>query len=60
MIAQHRRWLAAAGVAVAPQVAVEINPLWALDAAEIARKLKPGTKIERKTYFGESGPQVIG
>lgn len=51
MIAQHRRWLVAAGAKIAGDIAVEINPLWALDAAEVAQKIRPGTKIDRPTYF---------
>lgn len=38
MIALHRRWLEQAGARVAPGVAVEINPLFALDADEVALK----------------------
>lgn len=59
MMALHRRWLEAAGTQVAGGVKVEINPLWALDAGEIARKLRPGSKIDRHTYFGEDGPRVV-
>ena len=51
MIAQHRRWLEQAGASVAEGIAVEINPLWALDAAEVAEKVNPGTRIDRPTYF---------
>jgi UDP-N-acetylglucosamine/UDP-N-acetylgalactosamine diphosphorylase len=51
MIAQHRRWLAAAGARVDEGVAVEICPLWAADAAEVAAKLAPGTRVTRPTYF---------
>src|SRR5262249_28997485 len=32
MMAQHRQWLTAVGSKVADGVAVEISPLWALDA----------------------------
>lgn len=56
MIAQARRRLHAAGVEVRPNVAVEINPLWALDAAEIRTKLRAGTIIDRPTYFAPTGP----
>jgi UDP-N-acetylglucosamine/UDP-N-acetylgalactosamine diphosphorylase len=59
MIALHRRWLRDAGMQIAENVAVEINPLWALDAGEIARKMRPGTRIERNTYFSERGPVVV-
>jgi UDP-N-acetylglucosamine/UDP-N-acetylgalactosamine diphosphorylase len=59
MVALDRRRLQSAGMVVAPAIAVEINPLWALDAEEIARKLRPGTHVSRPTYFAQSGPQVI-
>jgi UDP-N-acetylglucosamine/UDP-N-acetylgalactosamine diphosphorylase len=51
MIAQHARWLRAAGAVVEEGVAVEINPLWALDAEEVARKIKPGLHVTQDTYF---------
>jgi UDP-N-acetylglucosamine/UDP-N-acetylgalactosamine diphosphorylase len=57
MVAQARRRLTEAGVRVKDGVTVEINPLWALDAAEIRSKLPEGTVIDRPTYFGELGPQ---
>jgi UDP-N-acetylglucosamine/UDP-N-acetylgalactosamine diphosphorylase len=51
MIAQHRRWLEAAGAAVAESAPVEICPLWALDAAETAAKIAPGTRVEKARFF---------
>jgi len=51
MVAQHRRWLEAAGAEVAAGVDVEICPLWALDAAEVAEKIEPGMKVTESTYF---------
>ncbi|HQU42448.1 MAG TPA: UDPGP type 1 family protein [Pirellulales bacterium] len=39
MIALHRRWLQQAGASVAPGIAVEISPLFALDAEETARRI---------------------
>jgi UDP-N-acetylglucosamine/UDP-N-acetylgalactosamine diphosphorylase len=53
LVALHSRWLRQAGAEVAPGVDVEISPLWALDAAEAARKLAPGTRIAKATYIGE-------
>jgi UDP-N-acetylglucosamine/UDP-N-acetylgalactosamine diphosphorylase len=50
MIAQHRRWLERAGAIVA-DVPVEISPLWALDAEEVAAKLPPGTRVTMPTFF---------
>jgi UDP-N-acetylglucosamine/UDP-N-acetylgalactosamine diphosphorylase len=52
-------WLGRAGVAVprtaagAAAVPVEISPLFALDADELARKLPPGTAISGPTYLAE-------
>ena len=51
MVAQHRRWLEAAGAEVADSVAVEISPLWALDREQVAEKIEAGTRIERTTFF---------
>jgi UDP-N-acetylglucosamine/UDP-N-acetylgalactosamine diphosphorylase len=51
MAAQHRRWLRRAGAEVAEEVAVEICPLWALDAEDVAAKIAPGTRITGPTYF---------
>ncbi|QDU31822.1 putative uridylyltransferase [Anatilimnocola aggregata] len=59
MMALHRRWLRAAGVQIADDVPVEINPLFAASPAEIAAKLPPGTSIEQPTYFSPAGPTVV-
>lgn len=56
MIEQARRRLRGADVAFPPDLAVEINPLWALDAEEIRAKLKPGASLSRPTYFAPDGP----
>ena len=45
------RLAAARGVEVADDVAVEINPLFALDAEELAGKVPAGTKIAAPTYL---------
>ena len=50
MTALHRGWLRRAGVEVADDVAVEINPLFALDAEELAAHVAAGTKIAAPTY----------
>jgi UDP-N-acetylglucosamine/UDP-N-acetylgalactosamine diphosphorylase len=54
-------WISRAGGAVARQpdgspMAVEISPLFALDAEELAGKLPPGTRIDEPAYFGEAIP----
>jgi UDP-N-acetylglucosamine/UDP-N-acetylgalactosamine diphosphorylase len=51
MTALHRRWLREAGVNVADYVPVEINPLWAGTVEEIKARLRPGTTIDKATYF---------
>lgn len=53
MVALHRQWLARAGVQVARGVDVEISPLFALDADELAAKLTANTRVTEPTYFHE-------
>ena len=50
--ALHRGWLRQAGVQVDDDVAVEVSPLYALDAEELRAKMRPGTRIVEPTYFG--------
>lgn len=57
--ALHRRWLREAGIEVADEVPVEINPLWASSPAEIAARLPRGTILDRPTYFSPEGPRVV-
>jgi UDP-N-acetylglucosamine/UDP-N-acetylgalactosamine diphosphorylase len=52
MLAQHRRWLEAAGAEVAEGAAIEISPLAALDADDLSERLagrKP--RIDKPTYL---------
>ncbi len=51
MIALHTAWLRRAGVEVAEGVSVEISPLYALDADELAEKIAPKTRVTENTYF---------
>jgi UDP-N-acetylglucosamine/UDP-N-acetylgalactosamine diphosphorylase len=51
MSAMHRGWLRRAGAEVADDVPVEISPLFALDAEELAAKLPRGTRVTEPTYF---------
>lgn len=51
MIALHRRWLEAAGTRIAPGVAVEISPLFALDADEVRQKAKLTGEVKESLYF---------
>ncbi len=57
IMALHRRWLRAAGLQVADDVPVEINPLFAASAAELAAKLPAGSIIDQPTYFDSQGPR---
>lgn len=54
MVAEHARWLRLAGVEVDDGVAVEISPGFALDAAQLAEKIQPGTRVTKPTYFCEN------
>jgi UDP-N-acetylglucosamine/UDP-N-acetylgalactosamine diphosphorylase len=51
MMALHREWLQQAGAHVADGVQVEISPLFALDADQLALRLDPGATITKDIYF---------
>ena len=51
MAALAREWLRQAGAEVDDEIAVEISPLFALDAEELAAKIQPGTRITMPRYF---------
>jgi UDP-N-acetylglucosamine/UDP-N-acetylgalactosamine diphosphorylase len=51
MVVQHRRWLDAAGTQVADGVAVEISPLWAMDAEGVRARADRPKRIETPTYL---------
>jgi UDP-N-acetylglucosamine/UDP-N-acetylgalactosamine diphosphorylase len=51
MVALHSEWLRRAGAEVPDEVPVEISPLFALDAEELAEKIRPGTRVTGPTYF---------
>jgi UDP-N-acetylglucosamine/UDP-N-acetylgalactosamine diphosphorylase len=53
MLDQHRGWLEQAGVRIAPEVPVEISPLWALDAAGVADRPDLPPSIDQPTYLRE-------
>jgi UDP-N-acetylglucosamine/UDP-N-acetylgalactosamine diphosphorylase len=53
MVSQHRRWLEAAGTRVAEGVAVEISPVWALDAEGVAERNDQPSVVDRPTYLRE-------
>jgi UDP-N-acetylglucosamine/UDP-N-acetylgalactosamine diphosphorylase len=54
---QAADWLTAAGATVprrpdgSAAVALEVSPLYALDAEELATRVRPGTQIDGPTYF---------
>ncbi len=58
LIGQAADWLGQAGIAVPrnalgnPAVALEVSPLFALDAEELARKVDRNLRIDRPTYLG--------
>lgn len=51
LLAQHRRWLVAAGAIVKDGVDVEISPLYALDAAQVAEHVKSEQLFEDSQYL---------
>ncbi len=51
MVALHTSWLRAAGCEVAAGVAVEISPLFAQNAQEVAARVGPGMVVTRPQYF---------
>ena len=48
----YREWLEQAGARVAEGVPLEISPLFAQDAAELARRIEPGLTVTQPRYFG--------
>jgi UDP-N-acetylglucosamine/UDP-N-acetylgalactosamine diphosphorylase len=51
MVALAAEWLRAAGAVVEPGLPVEISPLFALDAEELAGKIEPGLDVRKARYF---------
>jgi UDP-N-acetylglucosamine/UDP-N-acetylgalactosamine diphosphorylase len=51
MIAQHGKWLQAAGTKIADGTPVEISPLWALDAETAAARHDRPMIINKPTYL---------
>ncbi len=51
MIAEHTKWLLAAGTRVKEGVAVEISPLWALDAEGVAARPDRPAEINQAKYL---------
>lgn len=53
MLDMHRRWLEAAGAHIGKSVDVEIGPLYALDATEVAQRIEPGQSFDESTYLSQ-------
>jgi UDP-N-acetylglucosamine/UDP-N-acetylgalactosamine diphosphorylase len=51
MVDQHRRWLTAAGAKVAPDAMVEIDPVLAVDAEEVARHVSAGQEFQGNVFL---------
>lgn len=51
MVDRDAKLLRDAGAKIADGVAVEVSPLWALDATEAAAKVRRGHEITEATYF---------
>jgi hypothetical protein len=51
MIALHADWLRAAGCEVPHGVPVEISPLFAQNAQELATRIRPGMTVTQARYF---------
>lgn len=51
LLAQHRSWLEAAGAKVAEGVQVEISPLYAQNAEEVAERIQPGQEFNESQYL---------
>jgi len=54
MIALHAEWLQAAGAEMAPGVPVEIGPLFALEADDLAGKIPTGLRVTQPMFFDGS------
>ena len=54
MIRLHTDWLQSAGAVVAPGTAVEISPLFSLEAADLRGKITAGQIIKEPTFFAAS------
>ncbi len=52
LIRLDQGWLREAGVIVDDQTAVEISPLFALDADDVRAKVAGGTRVTQPTFFG--------
>lgn len=51
MIEQHKRWLRACGATVTKGIPIEISPLYALDAEQLAKRIDRAKVFEKPTYL---------
>lgn len=51
MVDQHCEWLTEAGAKVEEGVAVEIDPVWGVDAGEVAKRVDSSTTYTEATYL---------
>lgn len=58
MLAQHHRWLTAAGAKIASGVDVEISPLFALDAQRVSERIRPGQQFDQSQYLSDDSPPM--
>ena len=54
MIRLHTEWLQSAGAVVAPETAVEISPLFALEASDLRGKISASQTVKAPTFFDAS------
>lgn len=51
MLDQHRRWLEESGAQLGPNAKVEIDPLYAIDAEELSRRVSEGERFDSSVYL---------
>ena len=60
LLALHRGWLEAAGATIAEGADVEISPLVARDAEQLAERIETGLHIAETTHFTPGAPGLAG
>jgi UDP-N-acetylglucosamine/UDP-N-acetylgalactosamine diphosphorylase len=58
LISLHTDWLRRAGATVQNGTPVEISPLWALDASQVAERIELPCTLDRPTFFSPQRPDV--
>ncbi|MCH2125288.1 MAG: UDPGP type 1 family protein [Pirellulaceae bacterium] len=54
IVALHKQWLREADAHVEDGILVEVSPLWALDANQVAQKIEPGLRVTQSQWFGKA------